>query len=71
VNNCDILVAIWDGKKAQGIGGTGDIVELARQKLLPVAWIQAGNRRHGTKEPTDMGTVQGNIVYERFPNMKE
>jgi hypothetical protein len=68
VDHSNILVAIWDGKKAQGIGGTGDIVELARQRSLPLAWIQAGNRRHGTKEPTDMGTVQGNVVYERFPN---
>jgi len=69
VDHCDILVAIWDGKKAQGIGGTGDIVELARQRSLPLAWIQAGNRRHGTKEPTDMGTAQGNVVYEKFPNL--
>lgn len=68
VDHCDILVAIWDGGKAQGIGGTGDIVNLARQRSLPLAWIRAGNRRHGTKEPTDMGAVQGNIVYERFPN---
>lgn len=68
VEHSDVLIAIWDGKKAQGIGGTGDIVELARQRSLPLAWIQAGNRRHGTKEPTDMGMIQGSIVYERFPN---
>jgi hypothetical protein len=68
VDHCDILVAIWDGEKAQGIGGTGDIVKLARQSSLPLAWIQAGNRLHGTKEPTDMGLAQGNVVYERFPN---
>jgi uncharacterized phage-like protein YoqJ len=68
VDHCDILVAIWDGQKAQGIGGTGDIVKLARQRFLPLAWIRAGNRRHGTKEPIDLGSMQGNVSYERFPN---
>jgi len=67
VDHCDILVAIWDGKKAQGIGGTGDIVELARQRSLPLAWIQAGNRRHGTKEPTDMEEKQGYVTFKRLP----
>jgi hypothetical protein len=27
--NCDVLFAIWDGKPAKGLGGTGDIVEYA------------------------------------------
>lgn len=31
VDNCDILFAIWDGKKANGTGGTGDIVEYAKE----------------------------------------
>jgi len=66
VDNCDILVAIWDGQKAQDIGGTGDIVGLARQRSMPLAWIQAGNRRHGTKEPTDLEDRQGQVTFERF-----
>ncbi len=70
VENCDVLVAIWDGQKAQGLGGTGDIVALARRKALPLAWIQAGNRRHGTKEPTDLEEKQGQVVFERFSHAK-
>ena len=26
---CDILIAVWNGKKSKGLGGTGDIVEFA------------------------------------------
>lgn len=67
VDNCDILVAIWDGQKAQGVGGTGDIVELAHQRSLPVAWIQAGNRQPGTYNSTHLGNDQGTVIFERFP----
>lgn len=67
VDNCDILVAIWDGRKAQGIGGTEEIVQLARQKGLPLAWIKAGNRRPGTLEPTSLKEKQGFVTFERLP----
>ncbi|GAN97759.1 hypothetical protein Geu3261_0251_010 [Komagataeibacter europaeus NBRC 3261] len=29
VDNADVLLAIWDGKMAQGLGGTADVVEYA------------------------------------------
>jgi hypothetical protein len=32
VDECDILVAVWDGQDAQGKGGTGDIVAYAREE---------------------------------------
>ena len=32
VDNSEILIAGWDGKKAKGFGGTGDIVEYAKLK---------------------------------------
>ena len=67
VDHCDILVAIWDGQKAQGIGGTGEIVRLARQRGLPLAWIWAGNRRPGTLEPTTLEEKQGYVTFEGFP----
>jgi hypothetical protein len=67
VNNCDILVAIWDGQKAQGVGGTGEIVRLARQRHLALAWIWAGNRRSGTLEPTSLEEKQGSVTFEKFP----
>jgi hypothetical protein len=32
VDGADLLVAVWNGKPAAGLGGTGDIVEYARQR---------------------------------------
>jgi hypothetical protein len=34
--SCDWLIAVWDGQKARGLGGTGDVVALARQLGKPV-----------------------------------
>lgn len=36
----DELIAVWDGKKAQGLGGTADIVDFAKQlgKHVIVVW---------------------------------
>ncbi len=31
VDNCDLLIAIWNGNPASGVGGTGDIVQYARE----------------------------------------
>lgn len=30
VQRCELLVAVWDGRPAVGLGGTGDVVSLAR-----------------------------------------
>ncbi len=32
VDDVDVLVAVWDGKPAAGLGGTADVVNYARQK---------------------------------------
>jgi hypothetical protein len=36
----DWLIAVWDGEGARGLGGTGDVVALARQlaKRVTVVW---------------------------------
>lgn len=65
--HCDVLVAIWDGQQAQGLGGTGGIVAEARRRNLPIAWVHAGNRRPGTQEPTTLGDEQGKVTYKNFP----
>lgn len=41
VDLCDKLYALWDGKKARGLGGTGDIVTYAREQGKPtdVLWL--------------------------------
>lgn len=43
VRNCDILVAIWDGKAGRGLGGTADIVRFAVNHGPPVWWIHPDN----------------------------
>lgn len=41
VRNCDLLIAIWDGGKGNGRGGTADIVRHAARHSLPIWWLRA------------------------------
>ena len=41
VEDCDVLVAVWDGEPARGKGGTADVVAYARQVKKPVIRIHA------------------------------
>ena len=43
VHQSDILIAVWNGKPAKGIGGTGDIVEHALRCGRTVLWVNAEN----------------------------
>ncbi len=36
VDHCDRLIAVWDGRPARGLGGTGDVVTYARRTGVPV-----------------------------------
>jgi len=40
VDRCEVLIALWDGKAARGLGGTGDVVNYARSrgKDVRVIW---------------------------------
>lgn len=44
VRNCDLLIAIWDGEREKGLGGTAEIVRFAVGAGVPVWWIDAGGR---------------------------
>lgn len=66
LNNSDVLLTIWDGRPAQGRGGTADIVSRSRSRKLPIAWIHAGNRKPGTNQPTTLGNEQGQVTFENF-----
>ncbi|MEE1752439.1 hypothetical protein [Streptomyces sp. SP18CS02] len=45
-DTCDRLLAVWDGRPARGLGGTGDIVRYARELGKPVTVIwRAGVER--------------------------
>ena len=39
VDRCDALIAVWDGEKSRGRGGTGDIVGYAQEHGVPIAWV--------------------------------
>lgn len=41
VAQSDILLAIWDGEAARGVGGTGDVVESAVRSGVPVLHLDA------------------------------
>lgn len=40
-DSCDILMAVLNGKEAQGRGGTADIVGYARSQRRPLIWINS------------------------------
>src|SRR5262249_50928770 len=40
VNQCDVLVALWDGQPSRGRGGTAEIVAYARQAGRPLVWVR-------------------------------
>lgn len=41
VRNCDLLIAIWNGRPARGRGGTAEIVRFATSFGRPIWWIDA------------------------------
>ncbi len=53
VNACDVLIAVWDGKEARGLGGTADVVSYADELATPTIIIDAftgeATRRHFDK----------------------
>jgi len=41
VDRADVLLAIWDGARSRGAGGTADVVAQARRVGVPTVWIAA------------------------------
>jgi hypothetical protein len=39
ISNCDLLIAVWDGLEARGRAGTGDVVEQAFERDIPIIVI--------------------------------
>ncbi len=39
LDRCDVLIALWDGLPARGLGGTAELVVEARARALPLLWI--------------------------------
>ena len=41
VEHCDVLIAVWDGEPARGLGGTGDVVQWALDGRVPAEYQAA------------------------------
>jgi hypothetical protein len=41
VDECDVLIVVWNGEEAAGRGGTGDVVAYGRSQQVPIIWIHA------------------------------
>lgn len=39
LDRCDVLVAVWDGNAREAPAGTGDTVQRAIERAIPVLWI--------------------------------
>jgi len=39
VDKCDLLVAVWDGRPAEGLGGTADVVSYALDCGRQIVWL--------------------------------
>jgi hypothetical protein len=48
VDQCDVLIAVWNGEPSKGRGGTAEIVEYARQQERPVirVWEETASIIH-------------------------
>ncbi len=53
VDNCDVLIAIWDGEPSKGQGGTAEIVEYARKRNKPIFWIHTNRPIRVTEDNCD------------------
>jgi hypothetical protein len=71
LDHSDVLIAVWDGAPANGVGGTADIVAEARRRCMPLAWVQVAGRE-GVSPSNKMRLARGiPIQYECFPTQLE
>ena len=50
VDQCDVLIALWDGKPAADRGGTAEIIQYARETSCPLVWIHTEDSGQVTVE---------------------
>jgi hypothetical protein len=66
----DVMVAVWDGREAQGQGGTAEIVAKAQELGKPIVHIWAGNYKPDPQSRTSVGERHGTIRTMSFPGEK-
>jgi hypothetical protein len=62
VDRTDLVIALWDGESARGIGGTAEIVEYAKRKKKPVFIVSTANP--GAVELMNGGLLQAKYIVE-------
>lgn len=67
VDHCDVLIALWDGQTAQGHGGTGDVVNMAKASKKPLVWVNCYNNNPGKRLNEISSSEQGLVTYMNFP----
>ena len=71
LDHSDVLIAVWDGAPARGRGGTAEIVTEARERGMPLAWVQVAGKTQTTDSGTRRKVKRISVYYERFPTVHE
>jgi len=58
VEQCDLLLAMWDGEDGRAFGGTGEVVENARAAGRKVYWIYCENGGGKTEKEKEVGKIR-------------
>jgi len=69
VELADVLVAIWDGRAAQGDGGTGAVVARAIAARRTIGHLWAGNAKADPTRRTDVGDRFGRVRWYNLPGL--
>ena len=69
LENCDVLIALWDGQPALEPGGTGEVGLRARARGMPIAWVHCGNRDPQTNQSISLSEEQGTVSFEQFEGL--
>jgi hypothetical protein len=81
VDQCDLLIAVWDGKPSRGSGGTANVIALARKSDLPIiridphskgdAWLENLERSdHGRGELLSLLADRLKVMVAGPPDLK-
>lgn len=63
-----LLIALWDGLPARGIGGTAEMVQMVRSRSIPLAWVLAARPETSPELCTSHIEETGKVVKERWEN---
>lgn len=63
VDESDLVIAVWDGQPARGMGGTGDVVRYARQEKKPLILIHPDEFRIETEAIPANGFSDAELEY--------